>query len=171
VKSIIDNYNKYLSKITDNDLLVLRLFQEQDEQATIIKDTAIVDYLSEEFLKDVYPSLNIYGNSKSDKEFGKIAISNYDIERNINDGDMFVEIDFDKKLIETDNIYDIYDIDEYCEQFLISKDELELEMCPDEINLLLTEFNEIEDVINFIKRNSLGWYDIGLTDTIFVPFD
>jgi hypothetical protein len=83
VKSIIDNYNKYLSKITDNNLFVLRLFQEQDEQATIIKDTAIVDDLSEEFLKDVCPSLNIYGNSKSDNEFGKIAISNSDMEKNI----------------------------------------------------------------------------------------
>ena len=170
-KNIIDNYNKYLTHITDETELSLRLFQEQNVDASIKKPCAVVEANSEEFLKDAYPMLDICGVGDADATVGRIGISNADMENNRDNGEGFIVIDLDNKRIELDKLFVEYDIDEYCELYEIEKTNLNLTTCPSNLNLWLINFNEICDAIEFINKNICGWIDENFDNMIFVPID
>lgn len=165
-KSIIDNYNKYLTKVDDNMLLLIRLFQEQNIDAKDRLKVACIEKNSKELLKKNYPSLDICGNSEEDETIGRIAVSEADMQNNLDNGEGFLTIDFDNNTIILDKLFSYWDIDEYCEVNGCKEEDLDIDICPRELNLGNLKFNQIEDATTFVSQNSWGWYDYFRDDII-----
>ena len=165
IKRLITNYNKHLARPDiPEELLFLRMFEEEDLYGRMNKTKPIIFDESHEYMKRHYKSYNIEGNIGRSLSLGEIAILDEDILeqfRQNSEEAAVIAINFDEGYIDMsdDKLIGLYIMKEYMDINGISSiDDITLSYT--DIDFFYLKFNELDEAFEFANANKKGWiYD------------
>lgn len=160
IKRIIDNYNQNLTNFTgNNQMLALYILNEENRSATKNDTYYIMTANTSRLLRQNYE--DVWDLFKAKKEVTTEGAVELDEESKslhmgwIGKFDAGICVDFDTKKITSQYVFKVQGITEYCVENKILLCDFHMNDLPVvDVNLGRFNFNEIEDVIDFISKNT-----------------
>lgn len=165
---LVNNYNRHLAKVADkipNEVFAHRFFEQEDVEgfhydkwALMLEDS--YGYVSRNLSSYFWPD-----GSKQDIYYGRIALTNSDIDMLKDQIDKRIFINLDQNIIISFNITLRETENQYNTRLGYDRVDVS-DLGKTDINIARFNFNQIEDVVNLIYDNPNGWvYE--LDNTIF----
>lgn len=149
----MNNYNKNLvSADLSEELVGVRMFEEEDEDGTLGSNTASLMSRSYQYVKGEYPNFKLLGLANTNIH-GRIALTDLDIYDNRDDADFRVIINFLTKSVDFDEMIASETLYSFMKKLPLAS----RPNTPD-FSFNKVSFNELEDAYNFIKNNR-QWVD------------